>query len=231
MGRNGAGKTTMFRICVGRVRADYGRVLFRGEYVERPTLSKLARRGLFYSSQDSALTRLFTIENHLSAIADTFPVGPMEPVVAQLELGEFLSRRPQEISGGERQRSSLAMALLRRPACLLMDEPFAGVAPADRPIIRRGLRSLSDAGGAVMISGHDVDDIFETADEIIWVTAGTTHYLGAPAQAAGHGQFRREYLGPGRSRLPGGPAPSSPPPQESSSKPDGGGDPGPAGPS
>lgn len=79
-----------------------------------------------------------------------------------------------------------------------MDEPFAGVEPMDRPLVARGLARLREAGTAIVISGHDVEDIFGLSDRILWVTAGTTHWLGTPAEAARHEQFRREYLGPGR---------------------------------
>lgn len=50
MGRNGAGKTTMLRAAIGRVRADYGRVVFKGEFQNRPQLASMAPRGLFYSA-------------------------------------------------------------------------------------------------------------------------------------------------------------------------------------
>ena len=203
MGRNGAGKSTMFRIAVGRVRADYGRVLFHGEFQEWPSLAHMASRGLFYSAQDSALTDLFTVQEQLGAVADIFEQKEkLAGVVARLRLDVVLDRRPAFLSGGEQQRATLAMALLRRPSCLLMDEPFAGVAPKDRALIHEGLRMLRAQGCAIVISGHDVEDLFEISDEIVWVVAGTSHVLGSPSQAAGHEQFRREYLGPGRQAPP-----------------------------
>ncbi|MEJ2538963.1 MAG: ABC transporter ATP-binding protein [Gemmatimonadota bacterium] len=196
MGRNGAGKSTLFRIAVGRVVADYGRVLFRGRFFRRPSLARMARKGLFFSDQDSALTPLFTVRDHLNAVADTFGAGGMARVINELDLEEVLDRRPGRISGGERKRTALGMAVLRDPCCLLMDEPFAAVAPRDRPLIASGLRTLRERGCAVVISGHDVDDLLAVSDEIIWVVAGTTHYLGPPEAARSHDQFRREYLGP-----------------------------------
>lgn len=117
-------------------------------------------------------------------------------VIDRLDLGKFIARKPGSLSGGEKQRASLAMALLRRPSCLLMDEPFAGVAPKDRRLISDGLSVLRERGCAVVISGHDVEDLFSVSDEIVWVVAGTTHVLGHPSEARKHHQFRREYLGP-----------------------------------
>ena len=69
MGRNGVGKTTLLRVAVGLVRPQWGRVLFAGAFVARPSLSELARRGLMYTSQESALTDLFEVRDHLDAFS------------------------------------------------------------------------------------------------------------------------------------------------------------------
>ena len=196
LGRNGAGKSTLLRIAVGRVRPEWGRVLFHGELVRRPALWRLARRGLMYVSQGSALTRHFTVRQHLDAIVRAFPRGgSLSDAVGLFDLAPILDRRPGALSGGERQRASLAMALLRGPSCLLWDEPFAGVAPVDRQLVAEGIRTLREQGSGILLTGHDVEDLFAVSDDVIWVTAGTTHWLGSPTQAAAHHQFRREYLG------------------------------------
>jgi ABC-type lipopolysaccharide export system ATPase subunit len=58
------------------------------------------------------------------------------------------------------------------------------------------LLRLRSEGVALVVSGHDVDDLFAVSDEIIWVVAGTSHWLGSPARAASHHEFRKAYLGP-----------------------------------
>ena len=196
MGRNGAGKTTMLRIAVGLVRADYGRVLYRGRFVPRPSLSRLARSGLMYCQQSSSLTPLFRISDQFSAFMQIYGGHGRYPgIVEQLKLGNLLASRPRSLSGGERQRASLGLALLRRPDCLLLDEPFAGVAPIDVALVVNALLMLREEGTALVITGHDVRDILSVSDEIIWVASGTTHWLGSPDRARRHHQFRREYLG------------------------------------
>jgi ABC-type multidrug transport system ATPase subunit len=207
MGRNGAGKSTMMRIAVGRVRADHGRVLYKGAFHERPSLPRLAMDGLLYCAQGSALTAHFTVREHFRAYIRVHGGEEgLHHVVEEMKLESLLDRRPTALSGGERQRASLGLAMVRGAECVLMDEPFAGVAPLDRPLIARGLAGLREAGAAVVLSGHDVEELFAVSDAIIWVTAGTTHWLGTPEQAGAHHQFRREYLGPrgvpGSPRLP-----------------------------
>ena len=197
MGRNGTGKTTMLRIAVGLVRPDFGRVLFHGTYLARPRLATMAAQGLFYSAQGSALTHLFTLRQQIEAVASVYGGSSRQgEVVRSMQLTELLDQTPSTLSGGEQQRAALTLALVRRPICLLMDEPFSGVAPKDRPLIARGLLELRTRGCGVVVTGHDVEDLFAVADEVVWVTAGTSHWLGSPSEAAAHHQFRREYLGP-----------------------------------
>jgi ABC-type lipopolysaccharide export system ATPase subunit len=150
-----------------------------------------------FISQDSALTASFSVAVHLEAVSRTFgKEDNLDTVLSLLALSTLVERMPRDLSGGERQRVSLGLAMLREPDCLLMDEPFAGVAPVDVPAIGGALLALRNSGVGIAISGHDVRQIFDVSDEVIWMVAGTTHWLGAPAQARAHDQFRREYLGP-----------------------------------
>ncbi|HKJ02518.1 MAG TPA: ATP-binding cassette domain-containing protein, partial [Longimicrobiales bacterium] len=124
MGRNGSGKTTLMRIAAGTLRADHGVVIF-GDYAsERPSTAALARRGLFFVAQEQMLVHGFTVGEHIRAVKQTFGGGD-DGVVERLGIGPILDRSRSEISGGERMRASLALAILRRPTCLLIDEPLA----------------------------------------------------------------------------------------------------------
>lgn len=199
VGRNGIGKTTLFRIVAGRVKADFGHVHFMGERIPRPKLHQLARKGLMYSAQESALTPLFNVEQHLRAFTLRFGTAARtDEVIETLGMSELRSRITPTLSGGERQRLSLALALIRQPTCLLADEPFAGVSPKERVHVARALTLLRESGCAVVISGHDVEDIFGVADQVYWMTSGLMYPLGAPAEARKDFHFRQGYLGPGR---------------------------------
>ena len=78
----------------------------------------------------------------------------------------------------------------------MADEPLAGIQPSDRAFIAEALTAVARAGAAVLVTGHDVDDLFDLADEVVWMASGTTHGLGTVAEARRHTQFCREYLGP-----------------------------------
>ncbi|MEJ2206958.1 MAG: ABC transporter ATP-binding protein [Gemmatimonadota bacterium] len=201
LGRNGSGKTTLMRIACGCLRADFGTVRF-GEYArERPVLSDLARLGLMYLPQEGLLSNRYSVEQHLDVIAFRYGSYRVVEAVERLRLGECLGLRPWQLSGGERARASLALALIRGPRCLVVDEPLAGLAPLDSDLLAQVLRTMADEGCAVVTSGHDARELLALEDVVLWCVAGTTHHLGPPEQAVGHTQFVREYLGPGF-RLP-----------------------------
>lgn len=194
-GQNGCGKTTLLRAAVGLLGAQYGVVRFRDVSYERPRLARLARRGLFYLPDRGLLARRWPVRRHLEAIEWRFPDRPTDAVVDRLGLRDLLDRRPSDLSHGEVRRAEVALAVLRQPVCLLADEPLEGISPVDCERISGAIRRLAAAGGAVVVTGHQAGALLELADDVVWMTAGTTHGLGSPAEAIRHHQFQREYLG------------------------------------
>jgi ABC-type multidrug transport system ATPase subunit len=198
MGRNGSGKTTLLRCALGLVRFEQGIVRYDGQYVPRSRLWKLAREGLFFLPDRNLLSRRFSFREQLELAQQTF--GPMEygEVVRELRVEGVLDARPDEMSGGERRRAELALALAREPRCLLADEPLTEVEPKDRATVMALLRAKAASGMAILVTGHEVRELLNLSDEIIWMAGGTTHGLGDPDEARKHDQFKREYLGPRR---------------------------------
>ena len=192
-GRNGSGKSTLFRLIAGVVRADQGVLHFANHAVERPRLHELARAGLFYIPERGLVSPLLTLRKQLGffAAANSARVGE---VVEQLDLAPLLDHFGSELSPGERIRASFAFALLRAPSCLLADEPFLGIAPLDGERIAAAIHQLRSLGAAVAITGHETETLFELADNIVWITGGTTHALGSSSAARQNSQFRRDYL-------------------------------------
>ena len=200
MGRNGSGKTTLLKIAAGRLRADYGAVHFGGEVSERPRARALVRLGLFYMPDIGLLSTVGTLRDHLEVICRRFGTNGLEEIAGRLLIEHVLDLRPHKLSGGERRRADLAMMFLRQPRCVLADEPMAGLTPKDRLGVAQVLRTLAETGAGVVVTGHDVPDVFEAADHVTWMVSGTTHQIGTPDEARKNHQFVRDYLGPGRPR-------------------------------
>ena len=194
LGRNGCGKTTLMRIACGLLKPDYGVVVYRGERLTNPKLWQLARRGLFFLPERNLLHGGLTCGDHLDAVAYHHEVTGYGDVVEKLRVGDLLSRKPRQLSGGEVRRVELAVTLARQPLCLIADEPFLGIAPRDAELLQLVFRELAASGVAVILTGHEVRSLLELADDVIWLTAGTTHALGGPDQAKQHHQFGKEYL-------------------------------------
>ena len=195
VGRNGAGKSTLLRIAAGVVAADHGVVRCDELSLMRPRFPLLARRGLFFLPDHDLLSRSLTLEQHLVLVAGTFGLEPDLALIDALRLRDHLSKRPHQLSGGERRRAEVAVAAARRPRFLLADEPLRDIAPIDREVLLDVFRQIAARGAAVVVTGHEVRALLPAVDHVTWCTDGTTYELGPPAIAVEHARFRQMYLG------------------------------------
>ena len=198
VGRNGVGKSTLLKITAGWMRPDYGAVHFRGRCHLPARLHRLAEEGLFYLPDRELLSPGLSVREHLECVARRWGGRELEKVVRITGLAEALAERPRILSEGERRRAELAVALLRRPACLLADEPYRGLAPYDAETLCACFRELAEAGCGLVISGHEVPALWSVADRVVWCTDGTTYELGSPTAAANDWRFRQGYLASAR---------------------------------
>lgn len=195
LGRNGSGKSTLLRCALGLLTAEMGTVTWRGRAMLRPKLARLAREGLFFVPDRGLAVPRQRVHAHLGALRGAFPAAYRLADHDPLDIESFVGARVRQLSGGERRRIELSLGLLRNPRCLIADEPLTGLAPADQ---RRAVEALRDAarrGAAVIITGHEVEQLMDVGDEVVWVVAGGTRVLGSPEQAWSHPEFRRQYLG------------------------------------
>ena len=194
-GRNGIGKSTLLKIAAGWLSPDSGAIHFAGRVYLSVSLAELAVAGLFYLPDHDLLSNAFTVRRQLEMIRRQFDGGDPAEAAGRLGIAEHLDKRPCELSGGERRRAELAAVLVRRPLCLLADEPYRGISPKDAEELTRVLAELAAGGVAVLVTGHEVPTLLAAADHVSWCTSGTTYELGPPAVAVQDPAFRREYLG------------------------------------
>jgi len=175
VGRSGAGKTTLFEVLVGRRRPDGGQVRWNGERVPRPSLAKLARRGLFYHPDRPWLAMQLTPADHFALLGS----GPSDWHAAADMLGvtAWLSRRVGALSGGELRLTELALGLALAPSVALFDEPFRGLEPRHREQVATALRLLARRGAAVLYADHDVESVRRTADRLFSIERGATRLV------------------------------------------------------
>lgn len=195
LGRMGAGKSTLLKICAGRMAPDTGWVRFAGRQHFRPRLSQLARDGLFYLPDQHTLLPAVRLRDQFALVASRYGRARWDEAVGLLALAPLMERAPTAMSGGERRRAEVGLAVLRGPTCLLADEPFRGIDPIIAETIATAFRHPAASGCAVVVTGHEIPSLLPLADEVVWTVAGTTHHLGSPERARANEAFRREYLG------------------------------------
>lgn len=172
--RSGAGKTTLFEILVGRRRADGGQVRWNGERVPRPSLTLLARRGLFYQPDRPWLAMPLTPADHFALLGPRcdWP-GPAEA----LGVTAWLDRPVGTLSGGELRLTEIAIGMALGPTVALLDEPFRGLEPRHREQVAAALRLMAERGAAVLYADHDVESVRRTADRLFSIEQGATRLV------------------------------------------------------
>jgi ABC-type multidrug transport system ATPase subunit len=194
-GRNGIGKSTLLKIAAGRIAPDSGAVHFAGRTHLAAKTRDLAADGLFYLPDHDLLSTAFAVRRQLEMIRAQFHGGNCDEAAERMGVADHLDKHPEELSGGELRRAELAAVFVRRPRCLLADEPYRGVTPKDAEALTAALSALAADGVAIIVTGHEVPTLLDAADHVTWCTSGTTYELGPPAIAIQHEAFRRDYLG------------------------------------
>lgn len=206
IGPNGAGKTTLFNVLTGEIAPTGGSFRLGGADVTRARTWQLAQRGLARMYQKSELfDGLAARENvALSLAARRGPYrisrassrerDEADAILARVGLAGRGAARPRDLSHGERRQLELALALAQRPSVLLLDEPTAGMSPAETAVIVRLIAEL-DRAITVLIVEHDMDVVFRIADRISVLHEGKVIAEGTPAEVRGDRLVNEVYLG------------------------------------
>jgi molybdate transport system ATP-binding protein len=174
IGPSGGGKTSIVRMLAGLDRPDEGRIIFKGETwldSERSVNLPVQNRRLGYVFQDYMLfPHLNLYDNAAFAAVNRRDVDELFEIFS---IGHLKKRMPNMVSGGERQRCAICQAMARRPAALLLDEPFSAL----DAITRRGLREeLKNLKGRftfpIIYVTHDINEALFLADEILPIVDG-----------------------------------------------------------
>ena len=181
VGYSGAGKTTLMSLIAGLQRPDDGSVTLRGETVTEPSPD----RAIVFQNY-SLLPWLSVYENIALAVDEVFSSWPaekrrehVEKYIAMVNLTPAREKKPKELSGGMRQRVSVARALAMDPKILLLDEPLSALDALTRAVLQDEIaRIWAESKKTVVLITNDVDEGIIVADRIIPLSAGPRATLG-----------------------------------------------------
>jgi len=210
IGPNGAGKTTFFNMLTGQLKADAGEVRFKGERLSGLPPHAVWRRGVSRTFQITAtFSSLTVLENVQVALfshekrtysllgrAARLEVDAARALLDQVGLAAQADRVAGVLAYGDLKKLELAVALANTPEVLLLDEPTAGMAPAERgALMALTERIARDRSLTVLFTEHDMDVVFSVADRIMVLHQGRVIAEGRPDEVRADPQVQKVYLG------------------------------------
>jgi len=210
IGPNGAGKTTFFNMLTGQLRPDAGEVRLHGERISGLPPYAIWLRGVSRTFQITAtFATLSVLENvqvaRLSAArrsltlfrnARRLETERARALLSRVGLAAEAPRPAGILAYGDLKKLELAVALANDPAVLLLDEPTAGMASAERGELMRLVVSIARAGGqTVLFTEHDMDVVWSAADRVLVLHQGRVIAEGTPGEVRADPTVQQVYLG------------------------------------
>lgn len=198
IGRNGAGKTTTLRSAAGILDFDAGVITIDGHDVRTDPVS--AKRVTAFLPDNPDLYEFMSGLDYLSFIADIYGIPAtsrrslIERYATAYGIDGDLGSSVGSYSHGMKQKLALVSALIRTPRLLMLDEPFVGLDPVAAHRLKGDLRSLCDAGGAVLFSTHILEVAQALCDNIAIISAGRLVVSGPTSSVVGDSSLEKVFL-------------------------------------
>jgi lipopolysaccharide export system ATP-binding protein len=200
LGRNGAGKTTSFRMVIGMITPEDGTVHFDGKDVSREPMFRHARLGMGYLSQEPSVFQRMSVRDNLMAILETRDLSRQQQndrcneLMSQFGLEHKAKETARTCSGGERRRLEIARAMVTEPTMLLLDEPFAAVDPHTVEELQHEVLQLRDKGISILVTDHNVQQTLRICDRAYIIHHGKNLKEGDPKTIINDESVRDAYL-------------------------------------
>lgn len=202
LGPNGAGKTTLFNLISGDVRADEGRVMFRGKDISALPPHHRCRLGIGRSYQiPHPFSGMTVFENLLvgATFGDGMAEQEAEPICIEILDKTGLKRKANQLAGSltllDRKRLELARALATRPKLLLLDEIAGGLTEQEAKELVRLIQEIKAQGVSMIWIEHVVHALLAVADRLLVVNFGSKLAEGEPEAVMNNADVKRVYMG------------------------------------
>jgi ABC-2 type transport system ATP-binding protein len=179
LGPNGAGKSTTIRMILGILKPDKGSIAVLGDKLTDATKDKIGylpeERGLY---RNVRVIEMMTYLGTLKGLSNREAKKRGMNLLEQLDLGEYAKNKVSELSKGMQQKVQFAVTVLHEPDLLIIDEPFSGLDPVNRLVIKDLLTEFSRKGGAIVMSTHQMNQVEEMADRLLMLSQGQQKLYG-----------------------------------------------------
>ena len=173
LGKNGAGKSTMFRIILGILEADKGEVLIDGK---KYTIKDSRKIGFLPEegslSQELTVYEQLCFYGNLKGMSNDEVLESLEKWLLKFDILEYMNRKIKELSKGNRQRIQFIVSILHNPELVILDEPFSGLDPLGVELFKEILLELKKEGKAIIFSSHRMEHVELFCDEILLIDKG-----------------------------------------------------------
>ena len=175
LGPNGCGKSTTIGMMLGLIKPSSGTVIINGKNIENNRTSLLEKMN--FISPYIELPKKLTVEENLKVYGRLYGVKNLEEkiyeLMEKLNLTEFRFRKTGELSSGQKNRVSLAKALINKPEILLLDEPTASLDPDVGDYIRSFIEEFaSNNGSTILLASHNMNEVERLCDEVMMMKNG-----------------------------------------------------------
>ena len=201
LGPNGSGKSTLYSTIIGETYADAGKILINGKEIQNKPIHLRAKAGIGYLSQQRSVFAL-SVYSNLLGICPLYIKGTgnqikkTEQLLDEFNLQHLRNIHASNLSGGEVRRLMLARLLINKPSVVLLDEPMAALDPIVVQDIQKYILKLQDFGCAVLITDHQVNNLFDVVDRAYVLGEQSIIAQGTPSEIVKSSKAIELYFGP-----------------------------------